>query len=331
MQAKSRLAYLVDADRLDDRALAFVAYLAARANRRSVFAVGEQSKAQDTLSDALEGLLGDDTAWAQVALVKPTPRTLGRCTPAQRGELVGVFHANMHVAAAELAGLWAGLPERMHAEMVMVKGVDSSRWNAYAGALNTMRSAWLNAMNACDLGDALEDYLPGKAPRLMASDLVWAYRNQGKALHEDTRLFGALAHPWDVIRGDARQGRDDILRAAASLGVDAVACGWVGPRAPHDRQRPAAEPALVHGVVVTDAGLARTLRRCGAFSAKGLRHVDELPDAVIVDIVDDGVAIRPQVSAVPDDLPVPGSPNWTDEDADALADADAAAFDDGGL
>jgi hypothetical protein len=57
MQAKSRLAYLIDADRLDDLELAYCAYVAARANRRSEFVLGPQSRMKDEIVESLEAAL----------------------------------------------------------------------------------------------------------------------------------------------------------------------------------------------------------------------------------------------------------------------------------
>lgn len=296
MQAKSRLAYTVDAGACDDLTLAFIAYLAARANRRSMFILGSQPKAQDTISAGLEKLLESDPEanWGQIALVKPTKKVIQRLPSGERGELVGVFHAAMADAASALAGLYSHLPERMRAEMVMVKGVDSSRWNAYAGALNTMRSAWVSSALAAGLDEILDRYLPGKAPRLMASDLVHWYRESGQELHEDTRMFAALPHPWEVIAGQRLQSREQVLKVAAELNVDAVKSGWVGPRQNVELERPEAEPALVHGIAVSDPQFARTLRRCGVFSGKQLKNLDELPDVIergfLIDVERDRVA-----------------------------------------
>jgi len=280
MQAKSRCAHLIEPERCDDLTLAFCAYLAARANRRSLFMLGSQSKAQDEISAGLEKLLRSDpdADWSQVALVKPTRKVIDRLSSDQQGRLIGLFHQRMADSAAALADLWPGLPDRMHNEMVMVKGVDSSRWNAYAGSLNTMRSAWISALGAAGMDNVLDAYCPGKAPRLMASDLVWWYREDGQELHEDTRMFNALPHPWDVISGRAEAGRDTILIAAAQTAVDADASGWIGPRHHVELEKPFAELALVHGVVVADPDLAVRLRHCGVFSGKQLRDIDQLPD-----------------------------------------------------
>jgi hypothetical protein len=301
MQAKSRLAYEIDADQCDDLTLAFCAYLAARANRRSIFLVGEQSRAFDTIVAGLEQLLEEnpDTNWSQVALVKPTRQVIGKLDPAARGALMGRFHAAMADSAAALGTLFDSLPERMRAEMVMVQGVDSSRWNAYAGSLNTMRSAWVSATLAAELDEVLDRYCPGKAPRLMASDLVWWYRSEGKDLHEDTRMFSVVPYPWLVISGAAELTREDILAAASKLKVEAEQTGWVGPRARRELEQPEAEPALVHGVVVSDPQLAARLRRCGVFSSKGLKHLDELPLLVAREVqVDDKGQLRPVVTGV---------------------------------
>lgn len=307
MQAKSRLAYAVDAEACDDLTLSFCAYLASRANRRSMFTVGEQSRAQDTISAALEELLKESptTNWAQVALVKPTKKVIEQLAPEARGELIGRFHAALADSAAALEDLYPHLPERMHKEMVMVKGVDSSRWNAYAGALNTMRSAWISAVLAADLPEVLERYLPGKAPRLMASDLVHWHRAEGKELHEDTRLFNALPFPWEVVSGKVMLDRETVERAASAAGVDAVSTGWVGPRTNVALERPEAEPALVHGVVVSDPQLAKNLRRCGVFSAKGLKYLDELPMLLARDTLVDEKGQKTPVVLGAVDVPLP--------------------------
>lgn len=283
MAAKSRLAYQINTTHIDDPTLAFVAYLAARANRRSIFMIGPQSRAKDKIVEGLFDLLEQNpgTNWFQVALVMPTPKVMGHLTQEQLGILIGRSHLMMASCADRLSELFELLPERMRDEMVMVKGVDSSRWNAYAGAFNTMRSMWINAVLASTMAPILESYLPGKAPRLMASDLVWWYRNSGQPLHADTRMFTALPRPWDVIHGTASLGREEILLIASQFGdVDAKKTGWVGPRAAEKAERPKAESPLVHGIVVTDPLLAKNLRRCGVFSGKELKHLDDLPNAI---------------------------------------------------
>lgn len=301
MRAKSRMASDIDAAACDDLTLAACAYLASRANRRSIFQIGAQSRAFDNISEALFGLMdeaadrGLDVAWSQVALVRPTKRIIERLDAAQRGDLIARFHAAMTDAADALSGLWPQLPERMRAEMVMVRGVDSSRWNAYAGAYNTMRAAWVSSVLAAGLDRMLDAYLPGKAVRLMAADVAWMYRGNGQDLHEDTRMFGALARPWDVVSGDVAQGRDDVLAAARSCAVDALRTGWVGPRELDPIEVAEAEPALVHGVVVADAHLASVLRRCGVFSAKGLREVENIPALRRYEELSSNLAVQPAV------------------------------------
>lgn len=295
MQAKSRLAYRIDPTNLSDPALMFVAYLAARANRRTIFMVGEQSRARDEIVDGLIDTIppGNKTDWEQVALVMPTKRVIARLDPEQRGRLISTFHHEMVVAARELEKLWPSLPVRMRKEMVVVRGVDSSRWNAYAGALNTMRAAWISAVLAAGLDEILDRYLPGKAPRLMASDVAWMYRNAGRDLHEDTRMFTTLAKPWDVVNGTVPQRRGDISAAGAANNINTLETGWVGPRAPVEAELPEPEPSLVHGVVVTDPELARTLRRCGVFSGKTLQRIDELLD------VERGISVRSDGALTP--------------------------------
>lgn len=277
MQAKSRLAYAVDAEKLDDISLSFVAYLAARANRRSLFMLGGQSKAFDDISDALRDMIPADANWEQIAYVSPTMNVFERLTQDALGRLIGKFHSEMTVAANQLRQLFPNLPVRMRAEMVMVKGVDSSRWNAYAGALNTMRSAWISATIAAGLDSVLDKYLPGKAPRLMAADLVWWARNNGQELHEDTRMFSKLPYPWEVISGEKKLNRAKILSVAHKANVTNIdETGWVGPRTGVISEVAAAEPITVHGIVVSDPNLAVMLRKAGAFSAKKFSYVEDL-------------------------------------------------------
>jgi hypothetical protein len=302
MKAKSRLAYAVDPSGLDDLELAYAAYVTARANRRSMFVLGPQSRMRDEIVAGLERLLfardpaGREAAWGELALVRPVPEVLALCAPERRGELIGTFHAEMTDAALALRDLYGSLPRRMRAEMVAVKGVDSSRWNAHAGALNAMRSAWLNATLACGL-DVRDEYLPGKAPRLMASDLAWWYRESGQDLHEDTTLFAALPKPWDVVLGAATLTRADVEAAAERQGVDA-STGWTGPRRGEEPERPEPEPALVHGIAVSDPRLAKTLRRCRVFSGREHRYIDELPEDLLRVQVSDGRRVsQPVVGA----------------------------------
>lgn len=266
MQAKSRLAYLVNPSALDDKSLAYVAYVAARANRRSLFLLGGQSKAFDTISAKLFKLLDKSSAWKEIALVAPTPNVLSRVTDSALDQLIGLFSHEMRVAASELGKLYPSLPERMRNEMVMVKGVDSSSWNAYAGALNTMRSAWVAAIQVAGSDYVFDEYLPGKAPRLMASDIVWWSRESGDSLHGDTQLFNALPLPWDVVSGKASLTREQILSTAKKLNVDVD--GWVAPRLKREPEKASAEPASVHGVIIDSPELAPPLRKAGCFSGK---------------------------------------------------------------
>jgi hypothetical protein len=276
MQAKSRLAYAVDVTKVDDLSLAFIAYLAARANRRSLFMLGGQSKAFDNISDGLKALLNKDSAWEQIAYVLPTTQAFKQLDSETLGRLLGKFHTEMTVASNALGKMFPSLPQRMREEMVMVKGVDSSSWNAYAGALNTMRSAWISATLAAGLGTVFDSYLPGKSPRLIASDIAWWARSNGDDLHEDTRMFSKLPYPWEVISGSARLNREQILAVAASENlVDAEKSGWVGPRTDVKSEVAEAEPASLHGVILSDPALVARLRSVGAFSGKGQRPMND--------------------------------------------------------
>lgn len=288
-QAKSRLTYLVDASKLDDASLAYVAYLSARANRRSMFVLGAQSKAFDNISEALYKLIPDDADWSQIALTRPTTSVFRHLTSEQLGELTALFYKQMTVAAARLSTLWEALPARMRDEMVMVKGVDSSRWNAYAGAYNTMRAAWVSVVLASGLGDVFDSFMPGKVGRLMASDLVYWSRSSGAGLHQDTTMFAALPKPWEVISGVTKLNRSTVLATAEKLGVgDVENTGWVAPRRNLELEVASAEPALVHGIAVLNPELVELFYRSGVFSGKQLKAAAvELQDVSFMRVLDE--------------------------------------------
>lgn len=288
-QAKSRLTYLIDGSKLDDASLAYVAYLAARANRRSMFVLGAQSKAFDNISEALFKLIPDDADWSQIALTRPTTSVFRRLTAGQLGELTALFYEQMTVAATRLGTLWEALPARMRDEMVMVKGVDSSRWNAYAGAYNTMRAAWVSVVLASGMGDVFDSFMPGKVGRLMASDLVHWSRSGGVGLHQDTTMFAALPKPWEVISGEAKLTREMVLDVAAKAGTrDIEKSGWVTPRRDLELEVVSAEPALVHGIAILNPELVELFYRSGVFSGKQLKAAAvDLADVSFMRVLDE--------------------------------------------
>lgn len=290
IQSKSRLSYLINGDKLDDVSLAYVAYLAARGNRRSLFMLGGQSKSFDNISEGLKALIPADANWKEIAYVHPTTEMFARVKEEELGELVGLFHKEMVSASNHLSQLWGSLPQRMREEMVMVRGVDSSRWNAYAGAYNTMRSAWISASLFSKMGFLFNSYLPGKAPRLMAADIVWWGRNSGEKLHPDTAMFNELPYPWDVISGEEILTREDILAAGVKHGIeDILKTGWVGPRSEVETEVAEIEPITLHGVAISDPGLYKTLKEHNIFSGKLVKNPEKLTDDVLDKLVNRGV------------------------------------------
>lgn len=259
---KSRLSYLINVDELDDKTLSVAAYLTARANRRSVFGMKDQSKAFDSVHNALVGLLDDESNWFELAKVYPTGVVFKRLDDSQLGELLGVFYANMEKYGLRLGELYEELPERAQKELITIRGTDSSRWNSYSGGYNTMRSAWVNLTSFLKLDAVFESFLPGKAPRIMAADLMYSRVSDGQEAHKDSDLFFLFAKPWEVLAGE---GTVDLEEARKHD-------GWAAPLKNVETEAPSVEPALVHGVVVSSPAMAEILRKTGVFAgAKAVR------------------------------------------------------------
>ena len=269
--SKGRLAHRLTAgDFADDRSLAFVAYLTAKANRRSRFTAGPQERAYDAVA---AGLLDDCLArpgqadWLAVAHAHPVPRVLDRLDDEGRGRLLGLWTGELRGLAGVMAAVWDRNSFRRDT-MVVKRGDDSSTWNLLAGAWNKARDGWLNVLYAMGLDAVIEAACPGKAMRLMAADATAWHRAKGGKTHGDTLVWSRLPLPWKVLDGTAECPRAAVVWACEAAGVDPLKSGWVLPR-PEAQPRPfRPTPELVHGVQVADAETAALLRRAGVFSGK---------------------------------------------------------------
>lgn len=277
MTAKSRLARIVNADKLNDVALAYVAYVTARANRRTRFQLDAQSKAFDKVVDKLFKLLPADTAWEEVVLVSPIESLFRRLSQAQLASSVSLFHQEMVFWGTQLEKEWDALTEGVKKSGVVRRGTNSTDFNSYAGAFNTMRSAWIASMSAAGLNGTFDLYLPGKAVRLLAADLVRWNSYEGGSVSVDFDLFHKLPYPWAVLSGEATLNRQDMVDAGLLTEARLAETGWISTRSGLEFEVPEPDPALVHGVTVTNPDFAELLRKIGVFSAKplNLKALDE--------------------------------------------------------
>ncbi|MEM1065478.1 MAG: hypothetical protein AAGJ74_08245 [Pseudomonadota bacterium] len=270
-----------DAFAQDPWAAAFTAYFAARRRRRSVFTKAGQDSPFDDLCAALfERCLAraGETNWLLIAHVYPDARVLEQLGETERGQLLGGWLLTMRDAAEDLDRL-ARTGEIDLETFVVARGNESSSWNLAAQAWNTARTNWIALRRSLGMDAVLDAFLPGKALRLMAADVVWNHAlekawNKGKspgdvsAVHPDTRVFAALPRPWDVMRGRAPCNRKMIEAACARYGVDPVRGGWSAPLVPAKAVDYRATPELVHGVEVATPEIAAVLRAAGVFSGK---------------------------------------------------------------
>jgi hypothetical protein len=127
--AKSRLACrLTVADLNGDLdTAAFVAYLTATLNRRSVFTAGPQERAYDEIADMLLARVKRSPAasWWAVAHVLPDADVVARLDDEDKGQLLGLWHAALVAAAGILREVDAACPINRQT-MVVRRGNDSS-------------------------------------------------------------------------------------------------------------------------------------------------------------------------------------------------------------
>jgi hypothetical protein len=293
----------VEQMRDDPDAACFVAYFTAMRKRRREFSLDGRDNSFDEVTEMLMQRceLRPGTDWAMIARAYPHPKVMARVDDVQRGHLIGEWSMWMQVAAGLLKELyeawptrdiepvvpdsmWRDRPDLMPTRearggrtvrvvdlnnMVVRPGVDSSTWNRVAGAYNTARHGWINALDSAGALDLLEVACPGKAMRLMAADLHhWHLAQGGSDGDPQTRVWASLPLPWQVLAGEECPA--DLVEARCWLqGVDPHACGWTAPR--QDSGQVAEwkpTPELVHGITVKDPLWAGLLRRAGVFSGQ---------------------------------------------------------------
>ncbi len=263
----------IDRDRFraDPDAACFVAYFTSRRKLRREFTLAGRENPFDQVADALFARCAAraGTDWAMIALACPTWDVLRRLRPEQLGELLGRWSAATRSVASSLAELWRS-SSIDKATMVVRHGVDSSTWNALAGAYNAARTGWIACLHAAGLTSLVEDAWPGKVMRVVAADLARWHQMSGGGLHPDTSVWSRLPLPWNVLEGIARCSRADIEAACRKHRVDPEKSGWTAPRTHGAIARFRPTPELVHGVAVSDPLWAMALRRAHAFSGKPL-------------------------------------------------------------
>ncbi|SDO04561.1 hypothetical protein [Lentzea jiangxiensis] len=261
---------VIDRERFgaDVDAACFVAYFTARRKLRREFSLTGRENPFDQVADVLFARCRAraDTDWAMIALAHPVWDVLRHLSADQLGELLGRWSAATRSLAAVLDGVWRS-SDIDRATMVVRSGVDSSTWNAFAGAYNAARAAWISCLHAAGLSSLLDDAWPGKAMRVMAADLV-AWHG---GLHPDTSVWARLPLPWEVLDGTAACTRADVEAACREHGVDPERAGWTAPREHGAIARFRPTPELVHGVSVSDPLWGMVLRRAHVFSGKAVR------------------------------------------------------------
>ncbi|MGW0121403.1 hypothetical protein [Streptomyces sp. NPDC003327] len=257
----------------DPDTAAFVAYLTARANMRSIFTNGKQRRPYDEVADALFQRLRaapERTNWYAVAHAHPAAEVLGHLSDEELIRLLVRWNRFLREVADLLEDAWnrSGFEP---ASMVVRRGDDSSTWNQAAQAWSTARAHWFALLTELGREDLLDRVCPGKVPRLMAADVAYWHHRSGKGLHPDTYVWAELPRPWEVLRGEKECPRSLVEAACARHGVDPVAGGWTGPRPAARPEAFRRTPELVHGVAVADPLTASALRSAGVFSGKGKR------------------------------------------------------------
>ena len=244
----------------------FVAYVAARLGMRSKFTVDPQERAFDDLGDALLKDLSRSptTDWVAVAHAFPRADVLDRLTDAEKVSLMTLATRAMLTAARLLERRSGENDIDFKRGFVVQRGQDSSSWNAASGAWNKARDAWIGLAYAMAL--SVESMLPGKAPRLMAADIVAWQSQVGKPANTDERIAAELPTPWDVVLHGAECTASMVVERCKDFGVDPEKSGWTAPRERRTVETWRPTPELVHGVAIADPLVAAAMRRLGWFS-----------------------------------------------------------------
>ncbi len=277
--AKTRLLSLLPREEVvnDLRTLCFVAYFGARCNLRSEFTNGPQTRAFDTVSEALFDVCLENpstTNWWALAHLYPDARVIAHLNDEQRGELLGKYAAVLGDIAELLREVWEKTEVNTQT-MIVRRGNDSSTWNNTAGAWNRARDGWFALVEALGMDALLDEFCPGKVPRLMAADVAFWHRATGGDIHPDTRVWAELPLPWEVFSGEKMCGRAQVEEVCTHHGVDAEKSGWTKPRPTAQAVAFTPTPELVHGVTVAHPVLAKILRNMGVYSGKKLKNVPD--------------------------------------------------------
>ena len=243
----------------------FVAYYVARRQRQSVFSGSGQDPAMDEVANRLLRFV---VATSSVALACSSHGILSELSERQRTLMLIKGYREMLDMAVTMRDLWRETGADPFT-MVVKRGMNSSDWNAIAGAWNAVRAMWLNLLFSLGREEDLDVMCPGKAMRLMAADVAAWHRSLGDDEGPDVKLFRRLPLPWDVALGTAKCTQIDVRAAAIEAGVQPD--GWVRPKEAVEPVKTKPTMDLVHGVAVADPDLANMLRRAGWFSGKPVK------------------------------------------------------------
>jgi hypothetical protein len=251
-------------------AACFVAYFAARRNRRSAFTAQPQDPAYDDVAAMLLTRFRRKPrreGWLAIAYVMPDLDIVQHLHGEDRLALFGTWTSVLGTLAGLLQRTW----ERSRfkrATMIVSRGDDSSTWNALAGAWNAARQGWLSLVYALGMESLAEQLCFGKVLRLMAADVANWHRSDGGGLEPDTQVWAELPAPWEVFSGEATCTRAQVEAVCRKHGVDPEAKHWTYPKQGRRAVPFKPTPELVHGVAVSHPELALMLRKAGWFSGK---------------------------------------------------------------
>lgn len=270
--AKSSLATEIDYDDFSASkdAACFIAYYAARSNRRSAFTNQSQDRAFDEIAEMMlnrfkrnPGVKG----WRAISFVMPDAEIVENLRDEDKILLYGKWLAVLDDIAGLLKETWqkSGFDR---STMIVKRGDDSTTWNALAGAWNAARQGWLSTARALGLDNEIEQMCFGKVMRLMAADVAAWHRASGGQLEPDTLVWAELPAPWEVFSGEAVCPRALVESVCRKHDVDAIKKGWISPRGERRSVPFQPTPELVHGVAVSHPEIALALRKAGWFSGK---------------------------------------------------------------
>jgi hypothetical protein len=272
--SNSRLAFLIDEDEFNSDALtaAFIAYYVARCNLRSEFTAGKQQRPYDEIAHQLflDCKKSKSTNWWAISHVFPDAYVLSNLTDEQKGKMLGAWYSSLSEIADLLKDLWEK-SDISRETMIVQRGNDSTTWNNTAGAWNKARDSWFKFLFSLGMQDIIYVICPGKVLRLMAADVVVWHSLEGGTLEEDTKVWCDIPLPWEALSGDIECSKNFVENICRKHGVDPVRKGWVAPPPTTKIAKFKPTPELVHGVTVSNPGLAKILKSCGVFSGKPIK------------------------------------------------------------